>query len=480
MQDKYIENKAGQNWLISLVCIGAFIVNLDTTIVNISLPVISEEFNVSPSVVSWIILAYLVCETGFMLPFGRLADMKGIRRTYLAGFIIFLVGSFLCGISQGFGGLLAFRAVQGIGGAMIFTVMLAFFPIHLPPDMRPKAIGFATAAAAAGVGLGPPIGGWITAFIGWRWIFFVNVPICIASILAIKKYIPSVLPATKKSSFDYIGSFCSLTAMILFLFSVNMGRELGWNSPIILSCFALFLIMLVAFCVQERRIAYPLMDFALFRDRNILFPFLAFNASMMTVGGVLFLFPFYLQEFRGLNPHVSGMIMMPIALGQFVGPFSGVLTGRFGVIKVCIAGLLLGCLSFILFLFLDENTPVLFIVAMLCLFGFAQGIGKAPNLTFIMNYAPTDKRGLASSLITLSRSLAVALGVLFFETVFSDSIPHFVSAANIHISNGVSQVGELHQGFLNTNIFGIFISVLAAAFMFSVRTNKSHQKKGGE
>jgi EmrB/QacA subfamily drug resistance transporter len=407
-----------------------------------------------------------------MLPFGKLADRKGFKNIYLIGFAIFLISSLLCGLSSGLTELVTFRAVQGIGGAMIFTVIMTFIPIYLPPNMRVSAIGFTTLTAAAGVGLGPPIGGFITTLIGWRWIFFVNIPVCLASVWAIWKFIPTEYPKSVDAKFDYTGSFFFMVSIIAFLFAINMGREFGWTSPTILGSCTASVIFTAAFFFRERHIDYPILDLHFFQNRSFNFALLALIVSLMTFGGVLFLFPFLLIDYMQLTPHAAGMIMMLLAVGQLVSPWTGLLTSRFGIVQICIIGLALGCIPSIIFLFLNDTTSIFIIMISLGLFSFTQGISKAPNISLLMESVPLDKKSAVSSIVTLCRSLSIALGVLFFETIFSDSIPHGISLSNQRLSDGISHVRELHSGFFNAFLFCLFLSILSVIFMSMLRRKK--------
>lgn len=465
MDDYIIDDFKHQNSLIALICTGAFIANLDVTIVNITLPILSREFSVSPGTVSWTVLAYLLFEAGFMLPMGRLADMKGIKNIYLTGFFFFFIGSLACGISTHISELIAFRAFQGIGGAMLFTVMLSFIPIYLPPGRRVLATGLATTAAAAGVGFGPPLGGLISSFLGWRWIFFVNIPFCLAAIVAGYRYIPSQFPQLSERRFDFPGAVFSFLAFVFFLYAVNCGREAGWTSPVILSCFAASVIMITCFIVREKKISYPLIDFSHFKNRAMVLGLLSLSLSLLTMGGILFIFPFYLIEYRGLDAHIAGLIMILLSVGQFVGPYTGRLSERFGAIFVCLAGLAIGAASFLLFLSLGQESPLPYIGLTMGLFGLSQGISKAPSIAVIMNCAPPDGKNAAAGMVSLIRSLSIALGVLFFETIFSDCIPHSISTDNTHITAGISHINELTPGFRNTFLFGTLISVAAIVMM---------------
>jgi DHA2 family metal-tetracycline-proton antiporter-like MFS transporter len=473
--DEYlIENPKHQNLLIALICAGAFIANLDATIVNITLPVLSQEFSVSPSTVSWTVLTYLLFEAGFMLPMGKLADMKGVRTVYLAGFVVFLLGSLACGVSSSIDGLIAFRAFQGIGGAMLFTVMMSFIPIYLPPGRRVFATGLVTTAAAAGVGLGPPLGGWLASTVGWRWIFFVNIPFCLAAIVAGRRYIPTAFPRIRDRRFDLAGAVFSFLAFVFFLLAVNKGLEWGWTSPAILACFGASALALALFIRREKKIDYPLIRFRLFTSRIIAFGLLSLSVSLMTAGGVLFIFPFYLMESRGLDVHIAELIMILLSLGQFIGPYMGRLSKKFGESSVCLAGLAVGVLSFLFFLGLGHETPLYLICLALGLFGLSQGISKAPSIALVMDCAPPAEKNALAGVVSLCRSLSIALGVLFFETVFSGSIPHSISLNDTHIAAAIAHPRELAAGFHDAFLFGALISLIAVVLMFLAGRKAHH------
>ena len=424
----------------------------------------AAEFQASPSRIAWVCLAYLLCETGFLLPFGKLADMKGGKPVYLAGLLVFLVGSALCASANKVNELILFRALQGVGGALLYTVMLSFIALHLPPERRVGATGLVTTAAAAGFGLGPPLGGWIETQVGWRWIFLVNIPFCAVASLAAVRYLPAAPYRRLGARFDLPGAVFSIVVLVCFLFGVNQGVGRGWTSPIILTSLALAAVFTVAFAFSQLRAPDPLLDVRLFRDRTLALILASLAASFSTVGGVVFLFPFYLVDYSHLKPDVAGMLMTTLSVGQFAGPFTGRLSQRFGAYRLCLAALGLSVASFLFFLSLTLTSTVPVLILAMGLFGLAQGFGKAPNTALAMDRAPASKAHQVSSILGLVRSLPMALGVLFFATLFSQGIPRHVSLQDTHLG-ALPDPSVLAPGFHHALTFGLVVSVAAMVAM---------------
>ena len=308
---------ATQRRMMPIVSAGAFMANLDTSIVNVCLPTIAHQFGTSPSTVSLVVLSYLLCEVSFLLLFGKLGERWGITRVFLIGFTVFTAGSLLCGLSQSLPGLVAWRALQGVGGSMIFAVMLAFPGVYLPERKRASAMGVLTLVSALGVAVGPPIGGLLTTTLGWNWIFFVNIPVGVAALVAGSFWLPRRHPAGSDRRIDVTGAVLSFVALGSLLLALNQAQEWGWTSARILGLFA------VALC-----------------------------------GGVAFVL-------HGLTPVVAGAVLMVNAAGQFAGPWSGRLANRYGARAVCGAGLSLSIVAFALFCLLNDVSPLWFILASL-------------------------------------------------------------------------------------------------------------------
>jgi len=469
MENYIISDGRRQKTLMAVVCFGALMANMDATIVNVCLPTIAGELNLSPSIASILILAYLLFETGPLMAFGKLGDLFGGRRVFLAGFSLFTLSSFACGMATSFWPLVIMRAVQGVGGAMIFSVMLSFAALYIPTSRRGRAMGWTTTAAALGVALGPTVGGFIAHYVGWRYVFFINVPLGLAALAIGYAVLPKEHPPARDKRFDLLGALYQTVFLMSFLFAVNRGLELGWLSLPILSAFAVCLVLAVLLVRRELRIDYPVLDFRLFANRDTLLATLTHCLSMMALGGVLFLMPFYLQDVRNLPADIIGLIMSVISFGQFLGPFAGQLGDRVGHKKVTLAGVFLGLVAFGMFTIMDFGEPLWWAVSALVLFGLSQGLNRAPNIQLILASVPPERKGTAASITALMRSLGLVLGVVVFETTFSELIPASVSLDAISLGKSGVAAESLHEGFVATFLVGLVVSAVMVAMIAAVR-----------
>jgi len=467
---------ARQRRMMLIVSAGAFMANLDTCIVNVCLPTIADHFDTTPSSVSLVVLSYLLCEVSFLLLFGKLGERWGITQVFLIGFTVFSAGSLLCGLSHTLPGLIAWRAVQGVGGSMIFAVMLAFPSLYLPAHKRAAAMGVLTMVSALGVAVGPPVGGLLTSTLGWNWIFFVNIPIGAAALVAGYFWLPRRHPACSERRIDVTGAVLSFVALGSALLALNQGQEWGWTSARILGLFAVAACGGVAFVLRERRSTHPLLDLGLFRSRRFTLATTAFLIAMATTGGVMFIFPFYLQELRGFAPVAAGAILMVNAIGQFAGPWSGRLANRYGARAVCGAGLGLSVVAFGLFCLLTDVSPLWFIVVSLGLFGVSQGLNKAPNLNMALDDVPTAGKAQAGSVTSVARSLGLALGIASFEALFSDGITRAAKRGGVSLNAAQIPHALLQHGFTVAFVFGVVLCI--AALILTLRAEADRASSG--
>ena len=259
-----------QNLVLFILALSTFMASLDSTIVNISLPAIAASFGVSLSMVSWVAMSYLLVLSGLLLAFGKLGDMKGFRKIFIAGFAVFTVGSLLCGLSFSIGSLIGSRFIQGIGAAALEAIGPAMVAIYLPREIRGKALGILATVISVGIAAGPIIGGFLTQYASWHWIFFINVPIGICAVILGIRCIPVDRVPAKSGPFDYPGAIIFFFALAALLWPVDEGLTLGWTSPAILGSFGISAVLWVLFILRETRSRDPLCDFALFRNTTSL------------------------------------------------------------------------------------------------------------------------------------------------------------------------------------------------------------------
>ena len=329
-----------RKWLVlSAVSVGTFISTLSGSIVNISLPTIAHDFGVGIPEIEWIVVAYLLTAGSLLLTFGRLGDVIGYRRVYIGGFAIFTVASVLCGFALNVGQLTAVRVLQGIGFAMIQAVAPALVASTFAPSERGKALGLNVISISIGLTLGPTLGGILTEWVSWRWIFFINVPVGMFGLL----WAWRVLPAGRRNTegrFDVVGAVLIGITLFSLLLALVEGEDWGWLSPAVLGLLAIFAMVGTVFVVAELRMRQPMFDLRLFTIRA----FSAGNVSLLIAFVALFittfLMPFFLQRGQDFSALQAGLLLTPLSLTTLiVSPLSGALSDRIGSRLLSTSGL---------------------------------------------------------------------------------------------------------------------------------------------
>jgi EmrB/QacA subfamily drug resistance transporter len=449
---------------IFTIALAAFMGSLDVTIVNISLPTISRYFDVGTGMVSWIVLAYLLVMSSFLLAFGKIGDLKGFKRVFLAGFAVFVTGSFLCAVAPSIKLLIAFRMLQALGAAMLTAIGPAMVTVFLPPEIRGKALGIVATFASLGIAMGPPIGGLLTTFLSWRWIFFINIPVGIVAILIGRTVLPEAGPrpgpSDQKARFDLLGAALIFLALFGLIFGMNMGGELGWTSPAITGSLIGSLFLAVVFVLRESRFSEPLVDLKLFKNPSFTYANGAVLLVMLVYGGAVFLFPFYLEYVKGLGTDVAGLILMvPSIATIIVAPRAGALSDRIGSRKICVAATIMCVAGFYLLSFLDANSSRAFIFVALVILGLSLGMFLPPNSNLVMAQSPAEKCGIASSLMMTARMVGTVIGIAAFETVFSARVQ--MAGLSDGAVQGGAALAPLTLGFHDAFLVGVGFSILA-------------------
>jgi len=420
-------DKAGINLLILSISLASFMSALDGTIVNIALPTISKGFDISSSTVSWVATIYLLVMAGCVLIFGKLSDGIGFKKVFLAGFVIFTLGSFSCGLLpdllSSFPVLIGSRAFQAVGGAMITAIAPAMITAYIPMAQKGKAMGIIMTVAALGTAIGPTIGGVLTQFLSWHWIFFINVPVGIIALFLGTKVIPATMPHDKPAGFDKAGALLIFTGLAALLFAVSEGQTLGWNSPAIIGALALAIITLGYFVWHELKAADPLLELRLFKNRNFLFTNLIMSLVFFSFAGINYLLPFYLQYVKGYGTSDSGLILTALSVAMMVaGLVSGLLYNRVGGRVLCIAAGIFLVAGYYMMTLLRVDTSIGFVVLCLIVLGFSLGLMITPASNMIMNSVAKRYQGMVSSLTSLERFAPLTLGIAFANLVFIQGI----------------------------------------------------------
>ncbi len=409
--------------LILSIGIAMFMTALDGTIVNIALPTISTEFSLSSSTVSLVSTLYLLVMAGCVLIFGKVSDNLGFKKVFLAGFIIFTIGSFTCGflpeITGSFLTLLISRVFQALGGAMLAAIAPAMITAYIPMERKGKAMAIIMTVAALGMAIGPTIGGILTEYLSWGWIFFINVPVGIIALLLGIKVIPEVSSSVRTEVFDKIGAVLIFVALGLLLFAFSEGETIGWTDPVIVGSLIISVLAFVLFSWQEHRISSPLLDLSLFKDKNFLMSNLVLILLFLTMGGLNYLLPFYLELVQGFSTSNAGLILSGLSFAMMIaGLIVGVLYNRIGGKKLSIIAGFLLAIGYYLMTYLKTDTTLGFVLLCLILIGLGIGLMITPVSNIILMSVPKRYAGMTSSLISLERFAPMTIGIALFNLIF--------------------------------------------------------------
>ncbi len=447
----WVRDRPNAHWYaVAAVCLGAFMGQLDASIVTVAFPTLHNDFHAGLGAVTWVGLSYLLVLVVSVAPVGRMADMFGRKLLYTYGCVVFVVGSALCGIAPSLAALYGFRVLQAIGAAMLQANSVAIIASAMPEDMLGRGIGVQGAAQALGLALGPTVGGLLIVAGGWRLIFVVNIPVGIAGAVLGWLFVPRTRHLQPRVGFDWTGLGLFVPAVVALLVVVSLGNELGWTSSLTVGLLAAWLGLAAGYVVHERRASAPMTDPALFRR-------LAFSAgvtagllSYLVLFGTLFVVPFFLERALGLSTGQAGLelTVMAIVLGA-VAPFAGRMADRSGPRALTVAGMLLVAGTLVILGLSHPATPGR--VVELGVLGAGLGLFTPPNNAAIMASAPRSQAGVASGILNMTRGMGTAMGLAFTSLVFG-------SVAGSH------QVGPVAatRGFEASALFLAALALFAA------------------
>jgi EmrB/QacA subfamily drug resistance transporter len=454
-------------WLaLILLCLGTLMIVLDSTIVNVALPSIRADLGFSETSLAWVVNAYLLTFGGFLLLGGRLGDLFGHRRLFLIGITLFTLASLACGLATTQAFLVAARAVQGLGGAVVSAVSLSLImTLFTEPAERAKAMGVFGFVAAGGGTVGVLLGGVLTDVLNWHWIFLVNLPVGVAVFALCLVLLPGGQAHAAPGRLDIAGAVTVTGSLMLAVYAIVNGNQAGWTSAQTTGLLAASVALMALFLGIESRVSSPLMPLGLFRLRNV---------ATANVVGVLwaaamfawfFLSALYLQRVLGYSPLEVGLAFLPTSLimGAFSLGLSAKLVMRFGITRPLATGLFLAAVGLLLFVRAPvDGSFVRDVLPSMILLGFGAGMAFNPLLLAAMSDVAPDQSGLASGVVNTAFMMGGALGLAVLASLADRRTESLLAAGDGQLA---ALTGGYHLAFVAGAAFAISATVLGAALL---------------
>jgi EmrB/QacA subfamily drug resistance transporter len=446
------DSPVARHWLVTVVvvCLAQFMVILDATITNVALPSIQSDLQFSPADLQWVVNAYMLVFGGFLLLGGRAGDLFGRRRLFLAGITVFTAASLLDGLATSPGFLVAARALQGLGAALVSPAALSIITTTVPegPD-RAKALGAFAAISGGGGAVGLLLGGLLTDALSWEWVFFINVPIGLATLALALRFVPES-KAEGTRGFDVVGATLVTAGLVVLTYAIVKAQDFGWGSGRTLGLGATALALLVAFGFVQQRRAAPLVRLAIFRTRTLT---TANFVTLFLLSGMQAFFFFgslYFQQIKGFNALESGAGFVPMTIGIIAGSvISQRLIASFGVKAVLLGGMVLGTAGMLWTVQLtpDSSYWTGFLPGLALM---AIGIGNAfvPLTLIATGGVDADDQGLASGLFNTSQQVGGALGLAILSTFANTATDNFSGARPDALVHGYTTAFAIAAGLL--------------------------------
>lgn len=424
--------------------------SLSTGSVNVALPVLQRVFGSNIANVTWVVTIFSLILSGALLGFGRLGDLRGNRSVYVKGCLLFAVSSGLCGLAPTLEVLIGFRALEAVGAAMILANETGILTNFYPTNRRGMVLGLQSTMTYVGLAAGPALGGLIITWLGWRWVFLINLPIGLLLLVLALRIIPSDTIRQSAESFDLKGTLIFIAALGAILLALNQGYTWGWFSPTILSLFVLSLGLFGLFIVVESRSPCPMLDLTLLQRSAFTSATIGSVLNNICVSAVLFVLPFLLIQGFNQTPALVGSLLAIRSLVMAgIAPFSGGLSDRVGTKPLRVVGPIVLTVG-VLLLADDMGGSVLIVAIALAVIGLGNGIFIPPNNSALMGSAPTNRQGIAGGVLAAARNIGMAFGVGLAGAVF----------ASITGSGHATPIGS---SLLHATEISLLVSALASA-----------------
>ena len=419
------ERPVRPNLVLAICCLSLLVVGMDVTIVNVALPAIQRDLHTTLSNLQWVVDAYTLVIASLLMLAGPMAARIQRRRVFQAGMALFTLGSLLCSLSPSIHGLIAFRVVQALGASMLNPVALSIITNTIQePKARARAIGVWGAVAGLALAVGPLIGGALTVSVGWRSIFWVNLPIGAAAMLLAALFVPES-KAEQARPVDPVGQALAFVALASLTYAVIEGPHAGWHSEAIVGLFGVSLLAVAALLVYEPRRAHPLLDLRFFRSLPFSSATVIAVCAFATFAGFLFLNALYLQQARGLSAFRTGLCTLPLAVMTILcAPISGRLVGTYGTRPSLLMAGVGFIVSALLLTRLTLATPIPLLLLTYLIFGFGFGMVNTPITHTAVSGMPRAQAGVAAAIASTSRQVGASLGVAIGGSIVGATRAH--------------------------------------------------------
>ncbi|EGW38033.1 MFS transporter [Desulfosporosinus sp. OT] len=448
-------------YILATVSIGTFMATLDSSIVNVALPTISIKLQADLSILQWVVTAYLLTISSLLPVFGRIADLVGRKRVFSIGFLIFTLGSILCGLATNIWFLIGMRVLQALGASMLMANSAALIIANFPPKERGRALGLTGTVVALGSLTGPALGGVLVGLLSWRSIFYINLPIGILGYLAAQIILPHDNPQQNNETFDFVGALFFTLGMISLLFAVSNGQDWGWQTSPILFGLVIGTILLGLFFYTELRVKNPMIHLSLFRIRPFFIGNITGFLSFVAMYANTMLMPFYLQHVLNYSPTQVGLLMTAFPLMMAVtAPISGHASDRIGPIILTTSGLLVTAVGFLYLSTMTAASLYWQIIPGLLLMGLGAGLFQSPNNSSVMSSVPPNKLGVAGGINALVRNVGMVIGIAYSVSLFENREANFL--AGVTIPTAVQQATAFVGAYRIVMLTSMGIAIIAA------------------
>ncbi len=462
-------------WAFSAIATGTLASVIDHGSVNIALPSIARHFGTDLPTVQWVVIGYALTISALLLPMGRLADLIGLRKMYLLGSLVFLLGALVAGSSSNLLVLILSRILQGSGSAMTQGTGLAIVAGAFPEGERGKAIGSIMTIVGTGGIAGPALGGFLVGAIGWRWVFFAPIPLVAVGVVAVLAILDDrrLVPAetdSHRSGFDWFGAALSTGILMVFLLAASSGRASGWISPAMLVAVFSLVALLTTFIWWELRCSSPMLDLRLFKSRTFSFGVSANFLNFFGSSAILFLTPFYLQQVLGYSAAESGLVVVPSAICLAVlSPLAGRLSDRYGWRLFTVGGLALAATGLFLLSRLDEGSSLPLVVLAMMFQGAGMGVFYTPNSSSILSVVERESYGVVSSFLNLVRNAGNLTSIAVATAIVTTTMADLGFEPSLEMTPAGGAVGVSHAFILGMqNSYLMMMGLLLVGMAVSI------------